>query len=66
MVSFCCHNLQFNSRRCEPKVPEEMKSDAFLEYGPAGLWLLRDKEGGYRHAIFYCPWCGAKLPNATS
>jgi|CXWL01.1.fsa_nt_gi hypothetical protein len=66
MVKFCCEALKFNSRRREPNVPEELKSDAYLEYGMGRWWFLRDKEGGYRIGVRYCPWCGSALPDASS
>ena len=66
MIYFCCQNLKINSRRYEPNVPEELKSDAFFEYGHGRRWLLRDKEGKYTYGVTHCPWCGAALPDGSN
>jgi hypothetical protein len=66
VIYFCCQNLKSASRRHEPNVPEELKSDAFLEYGLGQRWFLRDKNGQYTYAIYYCPWCGSRLPDSSS
>jgi hypothetical protein len=62
MPTHCCENMDSNTRRQEPWVPESEKRDASIEFiAEFGVYLIAQNNGSFALQIQYCPWCGADL-----
>ncbi|AIL64644.1 hypothetical protein NOVO_01210 [Rickettsiales bacterium Ac37b] len=55
-MSFCCGNMEYYV-----KENKEITYDIHLRY--YGL-KLADDDSGTVQQLFYCPWCGTKLPKS--
>ncbi len=57
--------MEFEVRTRRVGVPEPEQRDAVVEFVPTiGAYVVGRPgvEGAHFIAIFYCPWCGTKLP----
>jgi hypothetical protein len=57
--------MRSSSRTRRPGAPEAEQRDAIVEYEPdLGAYLVGYPGIDHSHfvAIYYCPWCGTRLP----